>query len=110
MVPKTTLLAQPPSRNAPSAVQPHPLKKVSTGNHIEVTKTPLIHQMTTATVSNCNDGENDRYSQLFIRIRDMIDKNEAPDVNPNEIEQMPGHEVSILRRKLRDATKNNIPS
>ena len=40
----------------------------------------------------------------------MIDKNELPDSSTTpKIEQLSGKEISILRRKVRDATKNNQP-
>ena len=40
----------------------------------------------------------------------MIDKNELPEYSTTpKIEQLTGKEISILRRKVRDATKNNKP-
>ena len=40
----------------------------------------------------------------------MIDKNELPEFcTTPKIEQLTGKEISILRRKVRDATKNNQP-
>ena len=51
-----------------------------------------------------------KYSQVFGAIRDMIDKNENPNscATPS-VEQMTSKELSILRRKVRDAKKNNMP-
>ena len=40
----------------------------------------------------------------------MIERNELPDCSATpKIEQLSGKEISVLRRKLRDATKNNLP-